>query len=144
MKMSFHGRCFTQPNVGVGHIIVREKKILLQKRKSEHAYGTWSFPGGHLEFGESFEECSVRETDEEAGEIVTTPLKFYTAVNTIYPNESKHYVVVFMKSNWISGEAVVMEPDKCECWEWFNWDNLPSPLIQGIQILKDQGFNPCE
>lgn len=47
-------------------IIQNEGKILLaQRRKDSHQGLKWEFPGGKLEFGESPEECLVREIREE-------------------------------------------------------------------------------
>jgi 8-oxo-dGTP diphosphatase len=35
-----------------------------------------------------------------------------------------------------------MEPNKCEKWDWFEWDKLPEPLfLPTINQLK-LGFNP--
>jgi hypothetical protein len=52
--------------VGVGVLIFNDKKQLLPGlRKSAHGNGTWCPPGGHLEYGESFEAAGVRETREE-------------------------------------------------------------------------------
>ena len=54
--------------VGLGIIVVKDGKVLLGKRKSAHGKGTWCFPGGHLEFSESWEDCAKRETKEETGQ----------------------------------------------------------------------------
>lgn len=55
-------------NVGVGVMIFdKDGMILLGKRKGSHGAGEYSFPGGHLEYGESFEECAKREVMEECG-----------------------------------------------------------------------------
>jgi 8-oxo-dGTP diphosphatase len=57
----------TQPVVGVGAIILREGKILLEKRGNEPARGQWTIPGGVVEVGESLEAAVKRETREETG-----------------------------------------------------------------------------
>ena len=59
------------PRVGVGAILVRNGKVLMGKRKNAHGEGSWALPGGHLEFGESLEECATRETYEETGIIIS-------------------------------------------------------------------------
>ena len=46
-----------QPIVGVGAIILREGKILLEKRGNEPARGQWTIPGGVVEVGESLEDA---------------------------------------------------------------------------------------
>lgn len=132
-----------RPLVGVCLCIRRnDGKILLHKRKGKHAPGTWAFTGGHLEKWESFEECVLREMREEVGDVNVTKPVYWTTVNTLFRDEDKHYVVVCMVCDYISGEPRVMESDKCECWEWYSWDNLPSPLMKGLQILKDNDINP--
>ncbi len=132
-----------RPKVGIGVLIRRDNKVLLHKRKSEHGYGTWAFPGGHLEMFEDFDEAILREMAEECGpDLKVENIHFWTASNTIFYSEDKHYVVIFMLADWVSGEAKVMEPDKCECWEWFGWDELPEPLMLGVQDLVRRGLNP--
>ncbi len=53
--------------VGVGIMIFKDGKVLMGRRKGSHGAGEYAFPGGHLDFGESFEDCAKRETLEEAG-----------------------------------------------------------------------------
>jgi hypothetical protein len=31
-------------------------------------------------------------------------------------------------ADWKSGELQNLEPDKCEGWDWYDLNNLPSPL----------------
>ena len=132
-----------RPLVGVALIVRKGNKVLLHKRKGDHAPGTWAFSGGHLEKFETFEEAAIRELEEEAGRslIVNEP-RYWTTRNTMFKTENKHYVVVFMVSDWISGTPEIMEPDKCEGWEWCDWDNLPTPLMEGVKQLKINRMNP--
>ena len=57
----------TQPVVGIGAVILKEGKILLEKRGNEPAKGQWSVPGGAVEVGEPLEEAVRREIKEETG-----------------------------------------------------------------------------
>jgi 8-oxo-dGTP diphosphatase len=57
-----------RPLVGIGVLIFNHKnEVLLGNRINSHGSQTWAPPGGHLELGESFEICSIRETKEETG-----------------------------------------------------------------------------
>ena len=71
----------------VGVMIFKDGKVLLGKRKGSHGSGEYSFPGGHLEFGESFEECVIRETLEETS-VKIKNIKFQCLSN-IYKHEGR-------------------------------------------------------
>ncbi len=55
------------PHVGVGALLIRDKNLLLIKRKYHPDAGYWSIPGGHLNLGERVEDAALRETEEETG-----------------------------------------------------------------------------
>ena len=125
-----------QVRVGVGVFILQfppgptptnptNPSFLIGKRKGSHGAGTFALPGGHLEFGESIEDCAIREVLEETGLEVTMPT-FLTATNDIMETEGKHYITIFVycirKDE--SREAEVLEPEKCEGWEWARWEDL--------------------
>lgn len=61
-----------------------------------HGGGEWALPGGHLEFGESFEACARREVQEETGLLLEGEPAFEYAVNSVF-DERRHYVTVFMR-----------------------------------------------
>ena len=130
-----------RPKVGVGVVIIKDNKVLMGKRKNAHGEGSWSFPGGHLEFNEPIENCAQRETLEEVG-IKIKNIKSGPFTNDFFENEGKHYVTLYVISEYDSGEVRIMEPEKCECWEWFEWHNLPNPLFIPAQNLLKQGFSP--
>jgi 8-oxo-dGTP diphosphatase len=134
-----------RPLVGICLCIRRNGSVLLHKRLGNHAPNTWAFPGGYLEKMETFQDAVIREMWGEAGpDLVVSAPQLWTVTNTRFFDENKHYVVVFMVSDWISGEAKIMEPNKCECWHWFRWSerDLPSPLMKGIQMLVNIKEDP--
>lgn len=126
--------------LGVGVIIVQDGKVLMGLRKGAHGTGTWSFPGGHLEYGETPEICAVRETLEETGMRVEA-IGSIGFTNDIFEEEGKHYVTLFIRARIVSGEPRVMEPEKCERWEWFLWDEMPENIFLPIRHLKERRVN---
>jgi 8-oxo-dGTP diphosphatase len=119
----------TLPKVGVGIFLIKGNKILLGKRKGSHGAGEYALPGGHLELHESFEECVLRELAEEAGVAVKIKHPKFMCVTNMRKYAPKHYVDIGMLAEWVSGEAEVAEPDKKESWEWYDLNNLPSPIF---------------
>ena len=122
------------PKIGIGVIVKKNGEILLGIRRNSHDAGTWSFPGGHLEFGETIEGCALRELKEEAG-ISVKNLRLGTFTNDIFPEDDKHYVTLYVVCDYESGEPEVLEPEKCEKWGWFKWNELPQPLFTPIKNL---------
>lgn len=121
--------------VGVGVMIFKEGKILLGRRQGSHGAGEYSFPGGHLEYMESFKDCIEREVAEECG-VKIKNLRFqYLANVTAYA--PKHYVHTGLLADWESGEPQVLEPQKCDGWEWYALDALPSPLFRMCQLAVE-------
>ncbi len=130
-----------RPKVGVGVFIIRDGKFLLGKRKGSHGEGTWSLPGGYLEFNESWEDCAVREVMEEVG-VKIKNIRFATATNDIFELEGKHYVTLFVLSDYDFGDVENKEPEKCDEWRWVSWDDMPEELFVPMQNLVKKGFNP--
>lgn len=128
-----------QVRVGLGVLLLQEGKILLGQRIGAHGANTWGLPGGHLEFGETFEECARRETLEETN-LVVSGLSCVAVTNDVFADEGKHYVTLFIQADQFSGELTLNEPEKCLAWQWFDWHDLPSPLFTPLINLKKQGF----
>lgn len=130
--MGYNRDMTTQPHttqVGVGVMLLKDGKVLLTRRKGSHGAGEYSFPGGKLDYMESFEDCARRETREECGcEIKNIEFLFLTNLTKYAP---KHFVHIGMVAEWASGEPTVMEPDKAEEWKWYDLDNLPEgPMFE--------------
>jgi len=132
-----------RPKVGVGVMLQnKEKQVLLGLRKSAHGTGEWSFPGGHLEFGESIFAAAQRETKEETGlDIEQFTLISVSDEKRYIASEGKHYVVIGLLGVYHGGQAVVMEKNKFAEWKWFDLDKLPSPLFEGTEQVIDNYLN---
>jgi len=125
------------PKVGVAVVIWRDGKVLLHKRKGAHGSGTWSLPGGHLEWGETPEKSGAREVLEETGLTVLSIERTGQYVNNVFPNAEHHYITLYLKAE-VAGHPKVMEPDKCDGWAWFLPGELPFPLFLPFKTFVDQ------
>lgn len=127
--------------VGVAVLLLRDGKVLVGKRRGSHGAGSWGLPGGHLEQGESFEECATREVLEETG-LAISGVRHAGFTNDVFADEKKHYVTLFVTADAAGGDPQLLEPHKCERWEWRAWDELPTPLFLPLQHLVDSGYRP--
>jgi 8-oxo-dGTP diphosphatase len=125
-----------RPKVGVSVCIVKEGKVLVGKRLNSHGHGHWGFPGGHLEFGESLTECACREVLEETG-LHLTNIRLGPYTEDIFRERKIHYITIFMIAEYRPEDASpqLLEPNKCERWEWVYLNNLPRPLFLPLENL---------
>lgn len=114
--------------VGVGVAIIDyvdgKAHVLLGKRKGSHGEGEWAFPGGHMEYMESFEDAAHRELIEEIGPSVSVTNMEVCSVTNLKSYAPKHYIDIGMTCRFISGDIKTMEPDKVESWQWVAIDQL--------------------
>jgi 8-oxo-dGTP diphosphatase len=127
--------------VGVGVLVLRDGTVLLGKRLGSHGAGTWSAPGGRLEFGESIEHCAHRELAEETG-LHAAALELGPYTNNVFQEVQEQYVTVFAIARGVDGSPKNLEPNKCEGWFWFPWSELPTPLFPPLASLLQSGYVP--
>lgn len=125
--------------VGIGVFIFKNGKFIMQQRQGAHGKGTWSVPGGHLEFGESFESTARREVKEETN-LEIKNIRFGAITNDLFTKDNKHYVTIWMLSDWANGKEYITEPDKCTGQAWHNFDDLPVALFLPWQQLLNSEF----
>ena len=113
-------------HVGINIFIVRNKQLLLGKRKNVYGAGTWGLPGGHLEVGEAMKGAAARELMEETG-LSAKEFKFSNIIND--RSEDQHYLQVGFIAQDVSGKLKLKEPDRCEKWKWFKFNELPQDLF---------------
>ncbi|GLT91737.1 hypothetical protein SLE2022_096100 [Rubroshorea leprosula] len=133
------------PRVGVVLILLKGKSVLLGRRRTTIGHSTYALPGGHLEFGESFEECAARELKEETG-LDIEKAEYLTVTNTIFREIPKpaHYVTIYLRAVLADTSQVPqnLEPEKCDGWDWYEWDKLPQPLFRPLEEMVRSGLNP--
>lgn len=92
-----------RPQVSVGVIIAKDKQVLLLRRSSAPEEGAWSTPGGHLEYGESPQQCAIRQAQKEAGITITHPV-FRAITNAVFEEEQRHDLTIWVEGTYVSGE----------------------------------------
>jgi 8-oxo-dGTP diphosphatase len=130
-----------KPQVGTAMIITKDDNVLLMKRKGPHGKGTWSTPGGHLDFGETLEGCAAREAKEEVG-VEVVDVHFWAVTNDIFEETGKHYVTVWMEGRAL-GEPVIAAEREVDEIGWFAWNALPQPLFLPLEnLVKKNSYPP--
>jgi len=119
-----------RPQVGMGILVMRRERVLLGRRRGSHGSGYYAAPGGHIELGESFEETARREVMEETG-LKITNLRLLSVGNYLFsrPDGDRHYIDVDFVCEAPEGDPLLMEPEKCEGWNWYDLNDLPDPLF---------------
>eukprot|EP00472_Partenskyella_glossopodia_P005745 CAMPEP_0197532900 /NCGR_PEP_ID=MMETSP1318-20131121/41366_1 /TAXON_ID=552666 /ORGANISM="Partenskyella glossopodia, Strain RCC365" /LENGTH=167 /DNA_ID=CAMNT_0043089597 /DNA_START=79 /DNA_END=582 /DNA_ORIENTATION=+ len=141
--------------VGVGALVFRKDedgklRVLLGQRKGSHGAGKYALPGGHLELGESWQDCASRELDEECNlKFEKSKWKFAFVSNDVMPEDQRHYITIFVQyfDEDAKQEVKNMEPNKCEKWEWRVYEDLkdslkPESLFVPLKHLIDSNFTP--
>ena len=138
-----------RPKVGLGIVCytTATKEVLIGER-IKNVIGIHQFPGGHIEYNETFEKCAQRELEEETG--IKAPIdefKHVTTLNVRRPDAKYHYIVIIMSVK-VDKEVKVqnLEPDKNKGWSWIKYNELleKEDLFYPIEVLKEQGFTKIE
>ena len=135
-----------RPHVGVGVLLVRDKHLLLIKRKYNPDAGYWSIPGGHLDLGEEVEKAAEREGFEETGFKVKVTKLAGIIDKIMYDDNGKieyHYVLLNYFVEQIGGEvdqAPIADDDAIDArfvpFDQLNEYQLTKSLIELLMKLK--------
>ena len=106
-------------------LIQDENKILLQNRVKEDWKG-YTFPGGHVEAGESFVDAVIREMKEETGLTVTNPK--LVGIKQ-FPINNGRYIVLLFKATEFTGNVTSSDEGDME---WIDIDELPN-----VNVVED-------
>ena len=127
--------------IGVGIIVLdkEKKRVLLGKRLNAYRAGMLGFPGGRLELTESLVDCCKRELWEETG-LEVIQLHYLGVVREL--QEGYNFIHFGFVCGRYEGIPQVMEPDKCESWNWYPLDDLPENIIRGHQATLELYLHP--
>lgn len=120
------------PGVGTGVVVRAGDRVMLMRRATPHGFGKWAAPGGYLEFGESPEDCALRELKEET-RLVVDRVRFITFTNDVFEDSGKHDVTL-----WFETEHDITDldsTDEASEIRWFRVDGLPEPLFLPLANL---------
>jgi len=131
------------PQVGFGVYILNEKnELLLLKRKGTHGDGKWCPPGGHLEFGESFDQGAKREAKEEV-DVAVGDVEVMGLTNDIFKKENKHYITIALSAKLKSGTPKIMESHAHSDIGWFKLNKLPTLFLCNKNFFKSNPACLC-
>ena len=133
------GHCTENVELTVLCLIQDGNRILLQNRVKEDWKG-YTFPGGHVEPGESFVDAVIREMKEETGLTITNPR--LVGVKQ-FPIENGQYIVLLFKATEFEG--TVISSDEGEM-EWIDINDLSKVNVVDdfhdlLKVLNDPDLN---
>lgn len=118
----------------------RQGSILVQDRLDPDWPGV-TFPGGHVEPGESFTRAVIREVWEETGLTIERPQ--LCGLKQFWEDDGTRYIVMLYKTDRFSGELRSSDEGKV-FWikrsELKNYQ-LPVGFDQMIRVFEDDGIS---
>jgi NAD+ diphosphatase len=100
-------------------VLVKRGNELLLTRKAEWPAGRYSLVAGFVDFGESLEECAIREVREETG-IEICNVRYVGSQNWPFPAQ----LMAGFVAEYAAGDVCV-DPHELEDARWFPADALP-------------------
>ena len=104
--------------------------VLVQDRRDSD-WGGITFPGGHVEKGESFTDAVIREVYEETGLTIETPQ--ICGIKQWPEDDGSRYIVLFYKTSHFAGELKSSEEGEVY---WTKLSRLKElPLARGMELM---------
>jgi 8-oxo-dGTP diphosphatase len=122
-----------------GVCINDSNQVLMVLQAGEDNEAKWSVPSGGIEGNETFEECCVREFEEETGLKVKVVSKLQDKIGTI-EEFGITYELQYFQVTVLSGELTVQDPDELIldiAWKSFDeLDQLEMSYPEDVDFLK--------
>ncbi len=124
--------CYENPLPAVASIIIKDKKVLLIKRKNSPQKGKWALPSGFVEIDETPEDSCLRELKEETG------LKgSIERLIGVFRQRGTVYKAVLVIGYLVKAKGKLKPGDDAEEIRLFNIDELPKvPFDSHRKLIK--------
>ena len=111
-------------NIGTAGIIRKDNKILIAQRKKDSWMepNKWEFPGGKVEPNETYEDCLIREINEELGIIISIE-RLFMKTSHVYMKGTEEFPVTLMVflADWKEG---TLQNIDCQDSKWVDTRDL--------------------
>ena len=116
--------------------------ILVQNRRKKDWSGV-TFPGGHVEAGESFADAVIREVWEETGLTIEHPV--LCGIKQWSEEDGARAVVLFYKTDRFSGELKSSEEGEVFWVRREEFESLPlaADMAETIRVFESDTFSEC-
>ena len=129
-----HFMSYKIPSITTDGIILKDKQILLIKRKNEPFKGKWALPGGFVEYGEKTEDAVIREVSEETG--VKTKIRTLAGVYSDPNRDPRGHIITIIYVLDIVEENVKAGDDASDV-KFFDVYQLPALATDHNKIIND-------
>ena len=126
---------FTLIKAAGGFVLNEKKEVLMMFRR-----GKWDLPKGKMDKKETFEECAVRETEEETG---LKEVKLISSLITTYHTYHEGSKSVLKETNWFTMEAsseqklLPQASEQITKLEWVGKNDLKKYLQNSFPSVND-------
>ena len=115
-------------------------KVLVQE-KIDDDYCGMTFPGGHVEKGESFTDAVIREVFEETGLHIFSPV--LCGIKDWSNDDGSRYMVLFYKTNKFAGQLSSSDEGKVY---WLELDEMKKAKLAGgmdkmLEVFLDENIS---
>ena len=128
------------PSITTDGFIIKNKKILLIRRKNPPFKGMWALPGGFIEYKETTEDAVIREVCEETG--LKTKIHKLAGVYSDPNRDPRGHTITIVYILEIIDGKLIANDDASEV-KFFSLKNLPNLSFDHEEIIKEiiQGFD---
>ena len=126
---------FTLIKAAGGFVLNENKEVLMMFRR-----GKWDLPKGKMDIKESFEDCAIRETEEETG---LEKIKLICPLITTYHTYHEGSKYVLKETRWFTMEAssdqklLPQASEQITKLEWVGKNDLKKYLQNSFPLIND-------